>query len=146
MSPLNLLLIITLIGLFMNKSDFIKRMIGVPWVNRARSFDECDCWGLVVLYYRHVLRIELHDITGYESDSDFMTCFSGEVVYWQRSELPVNEGIFVGYIGIRPEHVGLIIDGHAFHSRGDNGSVAMHRLPTIERAFTCVEYYRYANH
>ncbi|WP_264623647.1 NlpC/P60 family protein [Candidatus Symbiopectobacterium sp. NZEC135] len=129
----------------MNKSDFIKRMIGVPWINRACSFEACDCWGLVALYYRHVLSTELHDVVGYESDSDFLTCFSGEVVYWQRSELPVNDGIFVGYVGSRPEHVGLIIDGSAFHSRGANGSVAMHRLPIIERAFTSMEYFTYAS-
>lgn len=128
----------------MNKTDFIKRMIGVPWVNRACSFDACDCWGLVTLYYRHVLSTELHDVAGYESDSDFLTCFSGEVVYWQRSDLPVSDGIFVGYVGSRPEHVGLIIDGNAFHSRGANGFVAMHRLPIIERAFTRLEYFTYA--
>nr|WP_264041573.1 NlpC/P60 family protein [Pectobacterium carotovorum] len=130
----------------MKKTEFIKRMIGVPWVNRACSFDACDCWGLVALYYRHVLGTELHDVAGYESDSDFLTCFSGEVVYWQRSELPINDGIFVGYVGSRPEHVGLVIDGNAFHSRGANGSVAMHRLPIIERAFTKLEFYRHANH
>ncbi|WP_395303263.1 peptidoglycan endopeptidase [Pectobacterium polonicum] len=130
----------------MNKSNFIKRMIGVPWVNRACSFEACDCWGLLVLYYRHVLDIELHDVAGYESDSDFLTCFADGIAYWQRIDLPVNECMFVGYVGNRPEHVGLIIDGSALHSRGANGSVAMHRLPIIERAFTRLEFYRHANH
>ncbi|MBM7346227.1 hypothetical protein JOE09_005293, partial [Pantoea coffeiphila] len=35
-------------------SDFARAMIGVPWANRACSWQACDCWGLVVLYYRHV--------------------------------------------------------------------------------------------
>jgi hypothetical protein len=34
-----------------------------------------DCWGLVVLYYRHVLGLELHHVAGYESGADFITCY-----------------------------------------------------------------------
>lgn len=37
-------------------SDFISKVIGVPWANRACSFEKVDCWGLCVLYYRHVNR------------------------------------------------------------------------------------------
>jgi hypothetical protein len=44
----------------MTQSDFIGLVNGKPWANRACSFDEMDCWGLVVLYYRHVLGLELH--------------------------------------------------------------------------------------
>lgn len=58
----------------MLKDDFISRVEGIPWSNRACTFDAADCWGLVVLYYRHVLGIEIHQTVDYESGRDFMTC------------------------------------------------------------------------
>lgn len=51
----------------MNVNEFIKKVIGVKWVDRASTFKQMDCWGLVILYYRHVLKIELATIIGYET-------------------------------------------------------------------------------
>lgn len=129
----------------MKRDEFINRMLDVPWVNRACSFDTCDCWGLVVLYYRHALGIEIHHDAGYESDRDFVTCYQGEVEFWQRTNHPVDDGIFIGYIGSQPAHIGLIIDGQAFHSRGENGFVRLDRLIVLEKKFTRLEYMRYAD-
>ncbi|MBK5074594.1 C40 family peptidase [Budviciaceae bacterium CWB-B4] len=130
----------------MNKTDFIKRMIGVPWVNRACTFAGCDCWGLVTLYYRHVIGEEIHHKAGYESNRDFLTCYREEVVFWKRETLPVESGIFVGYIGNVAEHVGLVVNGMALHSRGFNGSVRLDKLRVMEKVFTKVEYFSYASH
>ncbi|WP_413783761.1 peptidoglycan endopeptidase [Siccibacter colletis] len=125
--------------------DFASLMIDVPWVNRACTFKACDCWGLVVLYYRHVLGKELHTLPGYESGSDFFTCHSDEVVFWKRSEMPEENGIFIGYTGNSPAHIGLIVNGRALHSRGENGAVRSDRLQAIEKVFTRVEYMTYAS-
>jgi len=129
----------------MTRDEFIHRMLDVPWVNRACSFDACDCWALVVLYYRHVLGIEIHHDAGYESGSDFVTCHQGEVTFWQQETHPTDDGIFIGYIGSQPAHIGLIIDGQAFHSRGENGGVRIDRLIVLEKKFTRLEYMKYAD-
>jgi len=128
----------------MQKTEFIQRMLGVPWANRACSFEAADCWGLCVLYYRHVLGVELHHSAGYETGSDFLTCYRNEVVFWKVSGSPVEGGIFVGYVGDRAEHVGVIVEGAALHSRGDGGAVRHDRLRVIERMFTRIEYLTYA--
>ena len=91
-------------------SNFISRMIGVPWANRACSFEKVDCWGLVVLYYRHVLGIELHQTPDYEAGADFFTCYQGDVVFWRKVDKPEEGGIFVGYRGAQPAHVGLVLN------------------------------------
>lgn len=65
----------------MNSDGFIRRVIRKPWADRACGFDEMDCWGLVVLYYRHVFGIEIHQTKGYEAGEDFVTCFEGDVVF-----------------------------------------------------------------
>lgn len=125
-------------------SGFARAMIGVPWANRACSWQSCDCWGLVVLYYRHVVCVEIHHSPGYEAASDFRTCFSEEVVFWQPVPAPQEGGIFIGYDGNQQAHVGLIIDGRALHSRGENGAVRSDRLSAVEKVFTKLEYMIYA--
>lgn len=37
----------------------IEKLIGIPFVSKGRSFKGCDCYGLVKLYYKEVLNIEL---------------------------------------------------------------------------------------
>lgn len=128
----------------MLKQEFITAMSGKPWRDRACTFDASDCWGLVVLFYRHVLAIEIHQTPDYEAGCDFKTCFAGDVEFWSLSMRPADGGIFVAYYGNDPKHVGLVLNGQAFHSRGENGHVRMDKLRTIEKIFTRVEYYEYA--
>ncbi|HCB1888312.1 peptidoglycan endopeptidase [Citrobacter amalonaticus] len=128
----------------MSKDEFLSRVTGIPWQNRACSFEAADCWGLVVLYYRHVFGIEIHQTADYESGSDFLTCYDGDVVFWRRTESFSDDGIFVAWIGSNPVHVGLIVDGRALHSRGENGHVRSDAIRTIQKLFTKVEFYSYA--
>lgn len=128
----------------MTTDEFTDRMIGVPWVNRACSFTACDCWGLVTLYYRHVIDTEIHHDSGYESDGDFMTCYQNEVDFWKQEDHPVSGGIFVAYDGSIPVHVGVVLGGMVLHSRGDNGHVRLDRLLTIQRIYSKVEFMTYA--
>ncbi|HGL4296424.1 TPA: NlpC/P60 family protein [Citrobacter sedlakii] len=128
----------------MSKDDFLLRVTGIPWCNRACSFDAADCWGLVVLYYRHVLGIEIHQTPDYESGRDFLTCYDSDVVFWSRTDSFMDDGIFVAWVGSNPVHVGLIVDGRALHSRGENGHVRSDAIRTIQKLFTKVEFYSYA--
>lgn len=130
----------------MLKDDFVARVTGLPWRNRACSFDSADCWGLVVLYYRHVLGIEIHQSADYECGHDFLTCYDADVVFWKRCDVFTESGIFVAWVGSQPVHVGLIIDGCALHSRGENGHVRSDAVRTIQKLFTKVEFYQYADH
>lgn len=129
----------------MSKEEFLSRVLGIPWKNRACTFEAADCWGLVTLYYRHVLGIEIHQTPDYESGCDFLTCYDADVVFWRREDSFIDDGIFVAWVGSNPVHVGLIIDGRALHSRGDNGHVRPDSIRTIQKLFTRVEFYSYAN-
>lgn len=129
----------------MSKEEFLARVLGIPWKNRACTFEAADCWGLVTLYYRHVLGIEIHQTPDYEAGCDFLTCYDADVVFWQREDSFIDDGIFVAWVGSNPVHVGLIIDGRALHSRGDNGHVRPDAIRTIQKLFTRVEFYSYAN-
>lgn len=130
----------------MRKSEFIEKVTGVPWADRACTFEAMDCWGLVVLYYRHVLSIEIHHTQDYESGRDFMSCFAEEVIFWNDTEIFHDGGIFIAYYGAQPVHVGLTVNGMALHSRGECGHVRADSIRTIKKLFTKVEFKTYAGH
>jgi len=119
---------------------------GVPWSDRSCSFDAMDCWALVVLYYRYVLGIEIHHTPDYESGADFLTCFTDEVIFWQKTDIFSDGGIFIAWYGSQPVHVGLTVNGMALHSRGENGHVRADSIRTIQKLFTRVEFYQYADY
>lgn len=133
----------------MTVNEFIKKTIGVKWVDRACTFDEMDCWGLVILYYRHVLETELKTITGYQSKK---TTIQNEAIpeslrNWKQCEKS-NNAVFLAYIGDIPSHVGVVIDNHALHAKGNEvqgGQVQYNKLDAIEKLYTKIEYYKYAN-
>lgn len=129
----------------MSKDEFISLTIGKPWRNRAIGFDSLDCWGLVCLYFSRVLNINVHHASSYDTGAEFLTCFQDEVVFWSRVTLPEENCIFVAYVGSVPVHVGLVIDGRAYHSRAECSHVRFDKIRTIEKLFTKVEYYTYAS-
>lgn len=128
----------------MRSDEFCQNMIGIPWSERACSDERVDCWGLVVLYFRQVLGIELHQEAGYQAGNDFITCYRDNVVFWEKSEIPQDNCIFVCYTGSNPNHVGIILNGMALHASQSAGCVRYDKLRVIERNFTKVEFLRYA--
>nr|WP_318382383.1 NlpC/P60 family protein [uncultured Enterobacter sp.] len=129
----------------MNQTEFIRRVNRLPWRDRACCFEAVDCWGLVVLYYRHVLGTEIHQTKDYESGHDFLTCYEGDRVFWQPGGR--NDGaVAVFYRGEIPDHIGVVIGGSmCLHSRGDGDGVRVDPLIIMERAFSKTEYLRYAD-
>lgn len=133
----------------MTVNEFINKVIGTKWVDRASTFDEMDCWGLVILYYQHVLGIELKTITGYQSKK---TTIQNEAIpeslrNWKPCEKS-NNAVFLAYVGDIPSHVGVVIDNHMLHAKGNEiqgGQVQYNKLEAIEKAYTKVEYYQYAD-
>lgn len=129
----------------MNKFEFIRKVNSLPWADRACSFDAVDCWGLVVLYFRHVSGIEIHQTPDYEAGEDFITCYEGDRIFWRAGSR--EEGhIAVFYRGERPDHVGIVIGGNrCLHSRGEGDGVRIDQLPVLERAFTKTEFLQYGD-
>ncbi|WP_447868629.1 NlpC/P60 family protein [Rahnella aceris] len=130
----------------MLNQEFIDVMDGKPWKNRTCSFDACDCWGLIALYYRYVLGVNIHHTDDYECDREFLTCYQGEIVFWRQSAAPSDACMFVAYEGQQPKHVGLILGGQAFHSRGESGHVRLDKIRTLQKVYSKVEFYTYASY
>ncbi len=132
----------------MNQNEFIKKTLGKPWVNRASSFDACDCWGLVVLYYKHVLDINIPTVQGFIENNNFEKCYQENNHLWEEVTKPITEGlVFTCYKGGKPTHVGICAGhGKVLHSRGsfdDKGSVAVHSIRSIEAVYGKMTYHKF---
>ena len=132
----------------MTQTEFINKMIGKPWVDRASSFEECDCWGLVLLYYKEVLNIDLPVVKGFTEKEDFLLCYESGVQQWQEVKTPITQGLaFTSYKGDTPTHVGVCIgNGMALHCRGSvnqAGSVEVHSLRAIESIYGKITYHQF---
>lgn len=125
----------------MTQSEFVRLVNGRPWVNRACTFEQMDCWGLVVLYYRHVMECELHHIPGYESGADFITCYEEESLHWTTIPMASPGCLAVFYYGSKPAHVGIMVTPtKCLHARRDSGFVRIDNAILLEKTYSKVEY------
>lgn len=133
----------------MDRATFIKKIIGTKWINRASSFEGCDCWGLVILYYRHVLSIELPPVVGYCDNADMTNCWRNEsrLPRWAAVDNPSRDGlVFTCYKGAIPTHVGVTIgDGKVLHSNGttESGGVQVNSIRAIESMYGRMTYHKF---
>lgn len=136
----------------MMQQEFINKVLGLPWVNRACSFAAVDCYGLVMLYYKHVLGIDLDEPKGYANGEPVADCWDSETQnpHWIEKDSPMLSGVvFTCYSGGQPAHVGLYIgDGKVLHCRGSEkepGSVAIHNIRAVERLCGKMTYHIHAD-
>ncbi len=140
----------------MTSSEFIDQMVGVPWVNRAQSLNECDCYGLIILYYRHVHGIELSEHEGYSDGSAEMgSGFFVELDKGQWKKSDCGDGVaFMAFITIDgervPGHCGVIIGDYCLHAQGwedaegHHGQVQCTKINSLKRLYkNQMEFYKY---
>lgn len=136
----------------MEKNEFIRRAVGLPWVDRACSWRAMDCWGVVMMYFRYVYGEEIPCVEGYSTGQKSLEDeFQNEVDSgkWKRVEKPDGDCIvFMLFKGGVASHVGVIIDGkYALHSAGNihqEGQVRCDRLESLRRLYGLeMEFYKY---
>ncbi|WP_392565802.1 NlpC/P60 family protein [Utexia brackfieldae] len=134
----------------MSIDEFISKTIGIKWVDRACSWDAMDCWGLVIMYYKHVLDVLLPDVVGYQNyQTDIQRGTQGQINSgkWIQIDEPVNHCVFVGYLNGEPSHVGVCVDRHVIHANGSHqgGQVQYNRLDAISKCYQNLEFFKYVN-
>lgn len=128
----------------MTPYQFANLMLGKPWVRWRSDFDACDCWGLVVLYYREVRGIDL----GAVPNTDLTTGYMAEVKNWIEVDTPSNGAtVMTSWRGGNPTHCGIVLDvGDILHCAGNlnmPGNVRIDRIKAIERIYGKVKFYDY---
>lgn len=83
------------------------RFIGIPFISKGRSFKGCDCYGLVKLYYKEVLNIEIPEtiITADQPRRTFANYLNEISKNWT-STVPEKNAVVV--MSVNAEHPTLI--------------------------------------
>lgn len=134
----------------MRKSEFILKVIGVPWENRRYSFESMDCYGLVLLYYKYVLKIELGIPPCYTDGYSIDKCWdiivkSGN---WYETERPSEDGILMScHRSGLATHVGVTIGNgkviHCFGSESMPGKVQINSISSMKKIFGDITFHKY---
>ena len=109
----------------------MNQFIGIPYDKGGRSYEGADCWGLVWLFYRDQLGIDLPEFaeaSQLESskalarfvDANIPTINAKPVLQPERGDLVVMK--FRG----SPVHIGFWYDHRVFHTLKGHDSVAEH--------------------
>lgn len=93
----------------------MREYINIPFEEHGRGWDGCDCWGLVVLFYRD-MGVDLPEFVGqYQSTTDrenIEKLTSQERETWERVEEPKVGDVVLVNIYKQPVHTGIYIGGN----------------------------------
>lgn len=105
-------------------------LVGIPYRDKGRGRDGCDCWGLLRLAFAELRGVELPSYSeDYETAADrraLAALIAGELDPW-RAVAPGLEDPFDAVLvreGRFPRHVGLVTErGRMLHVEPDRSSV-----------------------
>ena len=90
--------------------------VGLPFRTRGRDLAGVDCWGLVVLVYRHCLNIELpsyddHYLSLSRAEREHRaSIINGEKTRWLPVSEPLTMSVALFSQGGLPTHIGVVVD------------------------------------
>ncbi len=110
----------------MNWSD---KYIGIPYLDRGRGFDGCDCWGLARLVYARELGIALPSYTEAYSSAEEAAEVAAlldrrhDKQIWQPVENPRPFDLILYRHGRLSTHVAIVIDDRwMLHIQSDDAA------------------------
>lgn len=107
----------------------IDMFIGIPFVDRGRLLSGADCYGVVMMYYKEILGIDIPDVnvTVNEPKKSFVTYLTEVNKHWIRLDKPEQHcGVALRLNTEHPKlvtHFGVMIDNNRLlHSLRPMGS------------------------
>lgn len=128
----------------MAPEEFISRAVGLPWVRWRSDWSACDCFGLIVLWYREVLGIDLGPVPRTDIESGF-----AGVRGWVEADPEPGCTGFMTWRDGAPTHCGVLVErGQLLHAQEgfpvpEHGSVRLTSLSVMRRACPDLRFYRY---
>ncbi len=124
----------------MTPAQFAARAVGMPWVRWRSDWEACDCYGLVLLYWREVHGLDLGSVP----QTDIAAGFS--VARWDECGPEPGCTAWMSWHKGAPTHCGVLLPGgmllHAQEAPGGGGSVRLTRLAAMVRLHADLRFYR----
>jgi len=124
---------------------FIGRAVGIPWRRWRSDWQACDCFGLIVLWFREVLGVDLGDVP----QTDIASGFAAVLGWVECGPEPGTTGFMTWRDGA-PTHCGIVASrGQLLHAQEghpvpEHGSVRITRLEVMARTCPDLRFYRRA--
>ena len=105
----------------------ISKFIGIPFVSKGRSFNGCDCYGLVKLYYKEILNIDIPEtiITAEQPRRTFANYLNEISKNWTATTPAKNVVVAMSVNSEHPNlvtHFAVMIDDKRFIDTRENMS------------------------
>lgn len=127
----------------MTQDEFVNRAIGLPWVRWRSDWSGADCFGLIVLYFREVLGIDLGCVPNMAIEDGFNLATG-----WQECSPQTGSTCFMCWRDGAPTHCGVVLDAltvlHAEGSQGRGGSTRISRLSAMRKFWPDIRFYKYS--
>ena len=118
-------------------ADAISRLLAAPYVPGGGSWAGADCWGVVELWYRHVLGIELNDRADRPPGHDSVQAWADEGQGWRSIPAPEDHCLILMRSGrLTAGHVGIVYHNRVLHSAKSHGCVYQPLSDRLVRAMT----------
>jgi hypothetical protein len=125
----------------------LNKYVGIPFVSGGREYSGCDCWGLVRLYYKNELNIDLPSLNSEYTEHDTERMEELVAQYkegWTKLEEPELGSLILFKVLGRETHVGIYIgSGKFLHSLEGNAS-AVQSVNSKEWQKRIVGYFKYS--
>lgn len=124
-------------------NPWIETLLRIPHVPNYGRMDGADCWGVVEIWYREVLKIELDDRSDIAPGPEGLAAGFAAKSNWQEIKTPVDDCLVIMSQGrIKAGHVGVFIGGKVLHSTPDTGCVLepLNSLRIAPRTTCFLEY------
>lgn len=126
--------------------DF-NRYTYIPFVDKGRDYDGCDCWGIPYLIYRDLRGIELplytHEYQNTEDRREIARIVNRDAPLWDEVQSPALFDLIL--LRLKTLHCGVYIgDGLFIHCLDGVGTV-VEELSSVLWRNRIVKYLRYRN-
>jgi len=125
----------------------MRDFIGIPYRDGGRDYTGADCWGLVWLYYRDELGVDLPPLAGaYQNDDrkriSQLTDETMPLVGARKVDVPIDGDIVLMRMRGMPTHVGVYVSpGMVLHTHRRTDSV-IQRIDSLSLRSRIEGYYR----
>lgn len=102
----------------------IDRLLAVPYAAGRGDWAGADCWGVVELWYRHVLGIEVADRASLPAGNEGLQAGFDAARVWQPIGEPKDHCLVIlRFRHLVAGHVGIFWKGSILHSSAGHGCV-----------------------
>ena len=123
--------------------SIFKKYAVIPFEKRGCSFNGCNCYGFVKLWYKHELGIELNSYSLCPSEiaDDFIESEASSL-FVRVKDYQDHDALIILDSDQKPKHTGIFFNNHVLHMTKNNGFM-IENFRKIKPRIVSIHRYKY---